>query len=69
VDPTCEDQGGSDDEHQVEHDDQGTKNPNEQVVGETYGVGPSAGNVNEYVIPMSAFDRLMINRLDNMASD
>ena len=73
----------ADNEHQAEHDNQGTENPNEQATGETYEAGPSVGNANEYVmhalvgyeppidhgIPMSSFERLMINRLDNMVSD
>jgi len=61
--PSCEDQAGADDKHQVspntrivgaddeyqaEKNDQDTENPNEEVVDETYGVGPSVGNVYEY---------------------
>jgi len=97
VGPSCKDQAEADeedqdapntgdagaDEHQARQDDQGTKIPSEQVVGETHGAGPSVGNAYEYVmhalvgyeppidrgIPMSPFERLMINRLDNMASD
>ena len=73
----------ADDEHQAEQDDQGTENPNEQVASETYGAGPSAANADEYAmhalvgyeppidcgIPMSPFERLKINCLDNMVNN
>jgi len=66
---SCENQSGADDERQAEQDDQGTMSPNEQVADETYRVGPSAGNVDEYTIFMSHFEKLMINRSDNMTCD
>jgi len=93
VGSSCEDQTGTNDgqqaalnaKNQFEHAqaEQGTENPTKQVAYTNYGVGPSAGVVEEYAlhalvgylppidhgIPMCQFYRLMINRLDNMASD
>ena len=48
VGPSCEDQARQIDEQQAEQDDQDIENPNEQAADETYEVGPSAGNADEY---------------------